>query len=266
MYSIKAHAKINIFLKITGHENGYHTLLSRFMRLSNLYDTISFVPCKCDSFTIEGMDEIDTNSNTIYKAFVALNDHTGNLDLLDFFQHHKVVVEKNIPSLAGLGGGSSDAGAFLRLANKICNLQIDIPTLADIGSNVGADVPFFVYDYPMANVRGFGEIIEPFYEEPFEVELFFPAIGCNTTKVYNTFKSDLLCNITPEKYMHWANLNSKDIIAEACNNPEILNDLFGAALLAYPDLSKEAPKGWLFSGSGSTFFKPYDIISSKKGL
>jgi 4-diphosphocytidyl-2-C-methyl-D-erythritol kinase len=266
MYNIKAHAKINIFLKITGHKNGYHTLLSRFMRLDNLYDAISFVPCKCDSFTIEGMDDVDIKSNTVYKAFVALNDHTGNLDLLNFFFHHKVLIEKNIPSQAGLGGGSSDAGAFLRLANKVCDLQIDIPELAKIGSTVGADVPFFVYDYPMANVSGFGEIIEPFNEKPFEVELFFPTIGCDTAKVYNAFKSELLCNITPEKYMHWANLSSKDVIEEACNNPEILNDLYSAAIIAYPDLSKEAPKGWLFSGSGSTFFKPYDIIAPKKEL
>jgi len=266
MYSIKAHAKINIFLKITGHKNGYHTLFSRFMRLDNLYDTISFVPCKCDSFTIEGMDNVDFKSNTIYKAFVSLNDHTGNLDILNFFLHHKVVVKKNIPSLAGLGGGSSDAGAFLRLANKVCDLQLDTPTLAKIGSGIGADVPFFVYDYPIANVSGFGEIIEPFDEKPFEVELFFPTLGCDTSLVYKTFKSNLLDKITPQKYMHWANLSSKEILAQTSYAPEILNDLYNAALIAYPNLKNEAPTGWLFSGSGSTFFKPYDIIASKKEL
>ena len=47
MYSINAHAKVNIFLKITGHKNGYHTLLSRFMRVEDLYDTITFEPCEC---------------------------------------------------------------------------------------------------------------------------------------------------------------------------------------------------------------------------
>jgi len=266
MYSIKAHAKINIFLKITGHKNGYHTLFSRFMRVDKLYDTISFVPCKCDSFTIEGTSNIDIKNNTIYKAFVSLNDHTGNLDLLDFFLHHKVVVRKNIPSLAGLGGGSSDAGAFLRLANKVCDLQLDIPTLAKIGSSVGADVPFFVYDYPVANVSGFGEIIEPFNEELIEVELFFPTLGCDTALVYKTFKSNLLDKITPQKYMHWADLSSKEILSQTSDTPEILNDLYGAALIAYPNLKDEAPKGWLFSGSGSTFFKPYDIIASKKEL
>ena len=54
MCSIKAPAKVNIFLKITGYENGYHTLLSRFMRVDDLYDTLTLTPCECDTFTIEG--------------------------------------------------------------------------------------------------------------------------------------------------------------------------------------------------------------------
>ncbi len=57
VYSIRAHAKVNIFLKITGHKDGYHTLLSRFMRVEDLYDTITFEPCECDTFTIEGCDD-----------------------------------------------------------------------------------------------------------------------------------------------------------------------------------------------------------------
>ncbi|RLA68824.1 MAG: 4-(cytidine 5'-diphospho)-2-C-methyl-D-erythritol kinase, partial [Epsilonproteobacteria bacterium] len=76
MYSIKAHAKVNIFLKITGHKDGYHTLLSRFVRVEDLYDTIKFVPCECETFTIEGCEGVPLESNTIYKAYKALNDHT----------------------------------------------------------------------------------------------------------------------------------------------------------------------------------------------
>jgi len=92
MYSIKAHAKVNIFLKITGHKEGYHTLLSRFMKVEDLFDTIEFVPCECDTFTIEGCDDVPLESNTIYKAYKALNEHTGNINILNFFDKHKVVV------------------------------------------------------------------------------------------------------------------------------------------------------------------------------
>ncbi|WP_296824293.1 4-(cytidine 5'-diphospho)-2-C-methyl-D-erythritol kinase, partial [Sulfurovum sp.] len=177
MYSINAHAKVNIFLKITGHKEDYHTLVSRFMRVEDLYDTIAFVPCECDSFTIEGCEDVPLKSNTIYKAYKALNEHTGDLDILNFFYKHKVVVTKRIPSQAGLGGGSSDAAAFMRLVKEACNLLLSTEELAQIGSRIGADIPFFVYNYPSANVSGFGEIVHPFEEAPLKLELFTPDIG-----------------------------------------------------------------------------------------
>ena len=118
----KAHAKINTFLKITGHQNGYHTLLSRFVKVPHLYDTISFVPKKCETFIIQGCGDVPVEVNTIYKSFVAMKNEL-NIDT-DFFKHHKVVVEKNIPSGAGLGGGSSDAAAFMRLFNEISCIML----------------------------------------------------------------------------------------------------------------------------------------------
>ncbi len=258
MYSIKANAKVNIYLKITGHKDGYHTLNSRFMRVENLYDTISFIPSKCDSFTLEGFDSVELKNNTIYKAFVALSDYSGNLELLEFFYNHKVVVDKQIPTMAGLGGGSSNAGAFLRLANEVCNLGISVEKLAKIGSSIGADVPFFVYNYPSANVSGYGDIIEHFDEEPLNIELFFPDMGCDTALVYKIFKENLLSSIMPYKYIHWQKMSSVAIIEEANNDASELNDLYRAALITYPTLANIAPKDYLFSGSGSSFFRIKD--------
>ena len=253
-YSIKAHAKVNIFLKITGHKDGYHTLLSRFVRVQDLYDTISFVPCECESFTIEGCDDIPLESNTIYKAYQALNNFTTDSDVEDFFYEHKVVVTKRIPSQAGLGGGSSDAAAFMRLVKEVCNLILSIDELAKIGSTIGADLPFFIYNYPSANVSGFGEIVEPFEEEALNLELYTPNLGCNTTLVYKTFKQELIADISLSSFVGWEKLDSKSIL-ERISDPLILNDLYAAALLAYPDLKKENKEDWFFSGSGSTFFK-----------
>lgn len=258
MYSIKANAKVNIYLKITGHIDGFHTLNSRFMRVENLYDTISFIPSKCDSFTLEGFDGVELNNNTIHKAFVALNNYSGNLELLEFFYNHKVVVNKQIPTMAGLGGGSSNAGAFLRLANEVCNLGISVEKLAKIGSSIGADVPFFVYNYPSANVSGYGEIIEPFDEDSLNIELFFPSMGCDTALVYKTFKEYLLADINPNSYNHWKEMSSLNIIAEANSDAKNLNDLYRAALMTYPTLANIAPKDYLFSGSGSSFFRIKD--------
>ena len=203
VYSIKAHAKVNIFLKITGHKDGYHTLLSRFMMVEDLYDTITFEPCECDTFTIEGCEGVPLESNTIYKAYKALNAHTGDLDILNFFYKHKVVVTKHIPTQAGLGGGSSDAAAFMRLVKEVCNLIISTKELAQLGSTIGADLPFFIYNYPSANVSGFGEVVEPFEEEPLSLELFTPDIRCDTTIVYKTFKAHLIDGIKLNSFIGW---------------------------------------------------------------
>jgi len=253
-YSIRAHAKVNIFLKITGHKDGYHTLLSRFVRVEDLYDTIKFVPCECETFTIEGCENVPLASNTIYKAYKALNEQTGDLDILNFFYKHKVVVTKRIPSQAGLGGGSSDAAAFIRLVKEVCNLILSTEELAKIGSTIGADLPFFIYNYPSANVSGFGEIVEPFEDETLDLELFTPNIGCDTTVVYKTFKKHLLDDITVSSFIGWDKLDSKTIL-EMIADPVILNDLYAASLIAYPELKGVARDGWFFSGSGSTFFK-----------
>lgn len=255
MYSIKAHAKVNIFLKITGHTEGYHTLLSRFMRVEELYDTITFVPCECDTFTVEGCEGVPLESNTIYKAYKALNVHTGDLDILNFFYRHKVVVTKRIPSQAGLGGGSSDAAAFMRLVKEVCNLIISTEELATLGSTIGADLPFFIYNYPSANVSGFGEVVEPFDETPLKLELFTPNIGCDTALVYKTFKARLLNDMTLCSFLGWEKLDSKTLL-EMITDPLILNDLYAAARIAYPELQEIAKEGWFFSGSGSTFFRP----------
>ena len=254
MYSIKAAAKINIFLKITGHKDGYHTLISRFVRVDDLYDTIEFIPCECDTFTIEGCDDIPLESNTIYKAYKALNDFTGDLDILEFFYKHKVVVTKRIPSQAGLGGGSSDAAAFMRLVKEVCKLLISTDELANISSQVGADVPFFIYDYPSANVSGFGEVVMPFVEEPMEFELFTPDIACDTTEVYKTFHKFLLRNVDRTTFFGWEQMDSRTLLS-LIEDPIVLNDLFPSALATYPELEKEKKDGWFFSGSGSTFFK-----------
>jgi len=253
----KSYAKVNIFLKITGQKefNGtlYHTLNSRFMLVENLYDTIEFVPQKCDSFTIEGLD-IPKEDNIIFKAYKALNAATGDLDILEFFYNHKVVVKKSIPFGAGLGGGSSNAATFMKMVHKICNLKIDLEQLAKIGSTIGADVPFFIYGYESANVSGFGEIIEPFNEKMLDLEIFTPPIECNTAKVYKSFKENFLQYCSPHSGASYMLNNSLDILQKS-SDPKELNDLYKAALLIYPELKNYQKDGYFFSGSGSSFFR-----------
>jgi 4-diphosphocytidyl-2-C-methyl-D-erythritol kinase len=224
------------------------------MRVDNLYDTITFVPQECDTFTIEGCEGVAREHNTIYKAYRALNEATGDLDILEFFYHHKVVVTKRIPSQAGLGGGSSDAAAFMRLVNDLCRLRLSTERLSEIGSTIGADLPFFIHNYPSANVSGFGEVVKPFEEETLPLELDTPPVGCDTAEVYKTFKQHFLPDIKLSSFIGWESIPSREIL-EKINDPIKLNDLYPAALKACPKLEQYAKPGWFFSGSGSTFFK-----------
>ena len=256
MKEAKAYAKVNIFLKITGHKDGYHTLISRFVKAPSLFDTIKFIPCRCDTFTLEGCEGVPLQSNSIYKAYTILNDVTGDLDILDFFYSHKVVIDKNIPLQSGLGGGSSDAATFIKMVNDVCNLKLDINTMAEIGSRVGADVPFFIYGYDSANVSGFGEVIEAFDEKLPQLEIYTPDIKCDTSKVYREFRLHYLKDIEPEHYKKWLEIDSVTLLNEV-NDRAKLNDLYLPALDVCPRLESEAPKdeGWFFSGSGSSFFR-----------
>ncbi len=77
----------------------------------------------------------------------------------------------------------------MRLFNSVCELNISTKVLANIGSKVGADVPFFIYNYNSANVSGFGEVVEPFDEgEELDIEIYTPNIHCDTPLVYKTFQ------------------------------------------------------------------------------
>ncbi|HHD83592.1 MAG TPA: 4-(cytidine 5'-diphospho)-2-C-methyl-D-erythritol kinase [Campylobacteraceae bacterium] len=254
---VKAHAKVNIFLKIVGLRGEYHLLSSRFMQLPHLFDTLRFLPKEVPSetFTLRGDFGCETEKNTIYKAYLALLKHTGSRKMETFFHTHEVVVDKQIPEFAGLGGGSSDAAAFLNLCNELFGLGLRRETVASIGASIGADVPFFVYDYPSANVSGIGEIVEPFEEVPLDLITVTPEIACDTGAVYAAFRKGYLHTLARnrESAERFSRMQS-DILLEDYS-ATALNDLFAPALSLCPELQEYAKKGWFFSGSGSTFFK-----------
>ncbi len=251
MIRYRAYAKVNIFLKITGMRGDYHTLSSRFMRVNTLFDTLWFEPKSTPEFEIQGNFDCEVHSNTIYKAYKYLQSATRSDNLSIFFENHAVCVEKNIPSFAGLGGGSSDAATFLRMCNEELELGLSIAELAEIGANVGADVPFFVYGFESANVRGIGEIVEPFNEPLLDFEVTTPELQISTPAVYRYYREHYYSPITEEEISKWEASSSKEILASV--NSKEANDLYTAALGCYPTLKEKM--GWFFSGSGSSFFR-----------
>lgn len=249
-----SYAKINTFLKIVGTREGYHEILSRFVLIDSLYDTMWFEPSIGISFEIVGDFDCDKKSNTIYKAYEALLDVRPQKNIVEFCKKHKVVVYKNIPKQGGLGGGSSNAATFLKMINEALSLGLTKKQLADIGARVGADVPFFVYGYKAANVSGIGEIVEEFEDDIPQIKLFTPEnIRCDTKEVYKTFRKHFLDEIEPDFALLLSKKKSREILEEY--PPLRLNDLFKAVLKKYPEFYEYKLDGWFLSGSGSTLFK-----------
>jgi 4-diphosphocytidyl-2-C-methyl-D-erythritol kinase len=250
--TVKAHAKVNIFLKITGVRGNYHELRSRFVRVDSLYDTLTFTRKQSlfDGFEMVASTPLP-KKNTITKAYELLR--ILKPEIAKFFKVHKLILEKRIPQGAGLGGGSSDAAAFLNFCNEACGLKMSKKELALIGEKIGADVPFFVYGYASANVEGIGEFITPFDEEPPALELTTPPIHCDTGLVYGAFREHFLEEAGEEAGREWLDMPSERLLRTL--EPTEANDLYRAALTVYPSLRHMAGPDCFFSGSGSTFFR-----------
>ena len=261
MKKYKAFAKVNIFLKVTGKRENYHEIVSRFMRVENLYDELSFVSkesigAKANEFKIIGDFACETQQNTIYKAYVALKNATNSDALEKLMQTHAVQVGKNIPAFAGLGGGSSDAATYLKMCNEVLHLNLSLNELATIGLRVGADVPFFIYGYTSANVSGIGEVVEAFEEEPLEFEIFTPKVEISTPKVYSAYRENFYAPIDGFEAQRLQAMPSKEIMQRM--SAKEANDLFAPALQEYKELKEHYRQGYCFSGSGSSFFKLKD--------
>lgn len=251
MIRYPAYAKVNIFLKITGTRGEYHTLSSRFMQVKNLFDTLWFEKKSTPEFEIRGDFDCPVHSNTIYKAYKYLQSATRSDKLSTFFELHAVCVDKQIPSFAGLGGGSSDAATFLNMCNEELELGLSVEELAEIGSHVGADVPFFIYGYESANVTGIGEIVKRFDEPLIDFEVITPNIQISTPTVYRYYREHLYAPISAETAKSLEAKPSREILASI--TPKEANDLYRSALGCYSEL--EEKEGWFFSGSGSSFFR-----------
>jgi len=250
----KSYAKVNIFLKIADKRDNYHEIVSRFVRVNSLYDLITFEEGHFDDFSLIGMFGCKKEKNTIYKAYLKIKELYPNVE--QFFKKNCVIVDKRIPEFAGLGGGSSNAAVFLLMVNEACNLNLSKDQLAKIGVQIGADVPFFIYEYNSANVSGIGEIVEKFDEEILDFDIITPKIRCNTADIFNNFREKFYKQINKESKEKLFNTKSKEIM-DLYNIYEA-NDLFQSAVDLYPNLNTYNKDHYFFSGSGSSFFKVKD--------
>lgn len=153
--AVEAPAKVNLVLHVLGRRtDGFHEIETLFQAVA-LADHVLVERGGGDvSLDVHGAELGPTEQNLAWRAARALLDATGRRDGLH------VRLDKRIPAGAGLGGGSSDAAAVLRLGNHLLGDLLDGTALSALGAELGSDVPFFLGDGALAWGRGRGEVLE----------------------------------------------------------------------------------------------------------
>lgn len=178
---IKAYAKINLTLDVTGRrEDGFHTL-DTVMQTVSLWDEVELKREKEPGVRLRcSKDYLPTDKrNTAYRAAQFFLEHCGLEG-----EGVSLSICKHIPSRAGMGGGSADAAAVLRGLNQLFEAKLDLPTLMALGAKVGADVPFCVHG-GTCRCRGIGEVVEPVAPLPdCYLAICKPPAGMSTPRAY----------------------------------------------------------------------------------
>lgn len=253
---IDAPAKINTFLKVLRRRpDRYHDLLSVMQKLA-LSDSLLIGRGESGGIRLrcEGAVLPENADNFVYRAAVLFRDRAGVKDGVD------IVLVKRIPVAAGLGGGSSDAGAALRGLNELFGRPLSKDDLLEIAVRLGADVPFFVEDYDTALAKGIGDILQPVLtRRVYWVVLANPGFAVSTKWVYDNFaltSQVIPFNVSPD-------FSVFEGIAHrlACGDIILHNDLERVTCARYPEIDamkalllKQGATGVLMSGSGPTVF------------
>ncbi len=134
----EAKSKINLSLNLTGKkENNFHQLLS-FICFSNFSDQL--ILTKSDFFDYEThspFQKIPRKDDLVLKTIDTIKKYLKLTDLPPF----KLVLKKNIPLGSGLGGGSADSAALIRLLNNFLDLKLSTQDMINLGAEIGSDIP-----------------------------------------------------------------------------------------------------------------------------
>jgi 4-diphosphocytidyl-2-C-methyl-D-erythritol kinase len=184
-----APAKLNLFLHVTGRRSdGYHDIQTVF-QLVDLVDRLHFTPRDDGQIRrVGGPPNVAPEEDLTVRAAQRLQAACGVGRGVD------IRLEKRIPIQGGLGGGSSDAATTLVALNEIWGLRHTPSRLAELGLELGADVPFFVHG-ETAWGEGVGERLTPLALPERHFAIVFPGVGMRTADV---FQAPELTRKTPE--------------------------------------------------------------------
>ncbi len=194
------HAKVNLVLEVRGKRaDGYHELWTIFDELE-LHDELLWIPTAKGpanpasvSLVVRGGDTDARSvpadaSNLVCRAAAAFAAAYGKSVAGTF------ILTKNIPAGGGLGGGSSDAAAALRILARQFGVPVNDSSLLTIACGVGADVPFFLHGR-RAWASGRGDEIHPIAAGPaLSYMLLFPGYACSTANVFSRWHRELTHN------------------------------------------------------------------------
>ena len=244
----KAYAKINLSLDVFNiRENGYHDLNSIMLPIQ-FFDELEINKASTDSFDCNRSYIRFNEHNSIAKMITILKER------FDINDHYAIRLNKMIPTQAGLGGGTSDAAATLRIFERLYDLRLSKEEIIDICVKVGADVPFNYFNVP-AVVKGIGDEIEPIsIKKKYYVLLVKPRSGVSTKAAYEILDMEKCDHPDIEKLKN-ALINGDDIKG-------LLGNLLEQSALILNDEIREAKRKLssygigevLMSGSGSTVF------------
>lgn len=173
-----APAKLNLFLHVTGRRaDGYHDIQTVF-QLIDLADRLHFSPRKDSEIRrVYGPMDVPPEADLAVRAARSLQATCGLGRGVD------IRLEKRIPIQGGFGGGSSDAATTLVALNEIWGLRLAPSLLAELGLELGADVPFFVHG-ETAWGEGVGERLTPLELPERHFAIVFPGVGISTAEVF----------------------------------------------------------------------------------
>ena len=252
---INSYAKINLGLHILNkRQDSLHNIITVFQEI-DFYDQISIE--KSNDFIFEtNVDWLDKKNNTCIQAFEATKEKFPNISNI------KINLVKNIPTSAGLGGGSSNGTAVLKGMNELFALKMNQDELVELSKKISADSPFFVNGGLQVG-EGTGRDLSPVESNlnGVYILLVMPDIKIDTK---NAYKKCLLKDKTNTKFAGMLDeLKNYDLSSEL-----FYNDFEVYVFKTHPEIGKIKLKildlGAQYaslSGSGSTVF---GIFSNKQ--
>ena len=256
-FSIEAHTKVNLGLRITGKRpDGYHDLDTVFQEL-DWGDVVHFEPADKFCFSLTGLSFDDGGNNICLHAEKLFREATG-IEL-----PVKVSLEKKVPPGSGIGGGSADGAAVLKGLNKIAEYPLSTDRLLELALELGADVPFFI-EGGLQRGQGVGEKLEKL-ESGFKgfMLLIIPPIHVSTKQAFEALKIPLT---PPKPPFTFGRLLEKATLVRFFDN-----EFESVVFHIHPEIgalkSELLTQGAYFaslSGSGSTVYGIFDSLDQAK--